>query len=727
MGRKGRKRSKPSTKKAQTAEQKDGVKGTGAWGQVFAKTNADFEEYYKENGVVPPAEYEQFLDALRRVLPTSFRVVKSGCLVDDIIAKLENAAETLPKEVEDGREFAGVAESAATPTAHAAASGTDGTEAEVAKTGTEKPEPFKVTPPQRIPWYPDGLAWQFDVPRGVLRRSPELTRFHQFLLMETEEGNISRQEAVSMIPVLFLDVQKDSTVLDLCAAPGSKTAQILEAIRSEDIKGKGMVVANDANTDRCYLLVNRTKKLECPQFLVTTHNAEAFPLNVGEYFFKFDRVLCDVPCSGDGTMRKNPDVWKKWSPFGGIGQHRIQTRIAKRGTHLLKVGGRLVYSTCSMNPMEDEAVVAEILRESKGAMRLVDAHPFAQQSRLVAHHGVSSWRVYLGHDSEVKWVDKLEDAPEQKRRKLSPSLFPPTEEEAKEFHLERCMRFLPHSMNTGGFFVAVLEKVKESEDETSHRAHVLKKIQSRKEYQEKGDGATATATESQQNSDEVQEETDSDEEARQREEAKKAKKSWTRRFGEDPIIPLSCIPQARELWEKVSAFYGIKDGFPFESLVTRTQDVGKIFLTCPAIMEIVHANDNVKAIKSVNTGLKVFKKAKGSNKYGVVDGAHYRLCNESLHYVLPYLGEKRIVRCKMSDIRTLLTKADPFFSMFSPEVEAKLKSMEMGCIVFIPTDLQRKANGKSEKYSFITVIIYLFIYLFIYLLFINLLLFKKKY
>ena len=444
---------------ADILKQRQEKKKTDDWGKPFAKTNASFEEYYKENGVVPPEEYDAFLETLRKELPTAFRIVKSGYFVDDIVAKLERAEKELPKEVEVSQEFA-LAKNAPAAGEEPPAKG-------------EAKEVIHVTPPQRIPWYPGGLAWQFDVPRGVLRRSPELTRFHQFLLMHTEEGNISRQEAVSMIPVLFLDVQKDNKVLDLCAAPGSKTGQILEALRDESIGGKGMVVANDADTDRCYLLVNRTKKLGSPQFLVTTHKAESFPLNLDDYFFKFDRVLCDVPCSGDGTTRKNPDIWKKWNPYMGIGLHRIQSKIAKRGINLLAVGGKMVYSTCSMNPMEDEAVVAELLRSSKGAMRLVDCHSFAQQSNLIAHRGVSSWRVYFGSTAKVKWASKFEEVPEEKRRKVSPSLFPPTEEEAKEFHLERCMRFLPQSMNTGGFFVAVLEKTKESEDDIEIHKMVL--------------------------------------------------------------------------------------------------------------------------------------------------------------------------------------------------------------------------------------------------------------
>ena len=74
----------------------------------------------------------------------------------------------------------------------------------------------------------------------------------------------------------------------------------------------------------------------------------------------FDRILCDVPCSGDGTIRKAPDIWRRWTPGNGNGLHPLQLRIALHACQMLRVGGRLVYSTCTFNPIEDEAVVAEV-------------------------------------------------------------------------------------------------------------------------------------------------------------------------------------------------------------------------------------------------------------------------------------------------------------------------------------------------------------------------------
>ena len=107
---------------------------------------------------------------------------------------------------------------------------------------------------------------------------------------------------------------------------------------------------------------------------MTNHQAQKFPLLYPDSKrdpsakstkpYRFDRILADVPCSGDGTLRKSPDLWKKWSPASGVDLHSLQLEIAAHAARLLKVGGRLVYSTCSLNPLEDEAVVAALLRRS---------------------------------------------------------------------------------------------------------------------------------------------------------------------------------------------------------------------------------------------------------------------------------------------------------------------------------------------------------------------------
>ncbi|XVF15238.1 hypothetical protein REPUB_Repub09cG0133500 [Reevesia pubescens] len=366
-----------------------------------------------------------------------------------------------------------------------------------------------VEPIKPLPWYPDKLAWQSNFSRMQIRKNQTLERFHEFLKLETEIGNISRQEAVSMVPPLFLDVRSDQFVIDMCAAPGSKTFQLLEIIHHSAKGGPlpdGMVLANDLDVQRCNLLIHQTKRMCTSNLIVTNHEGQHFPgcrshkniSNGSETTNKleqsitqllFDRVLCDVPCSGDGTLRKAPDIWRRWKGGMGNGLHSLQIHIALRGLSLLKVGGRMVYSTCSMNPVENEAVVAEILRRCGGSVELVDVSDELPQ--LIRRPGLTKWKV---RDKGV-WLASYQDVRKFHRNGIVPSMFPsgknyvdltdnnqesengenvnsedgaqPDEpvsstdnlEEVSDFPLERCMRIVPHDQNTGAFFIAVLHKV----------------------------------------------------------------------------------------------------------------------------------------------------------------------------------------------------------------------------------------------------------------------------
>lgn len=109
--------------------------------------------------------------------------------------------------------------------------------------------------------------------------------------------------------------------------------------------------------------------------------------------FKFDRILCDVPCSGDGTLRKNLSLWKNFNSHIGHGLHSLQLDILERAFKLLKKGGRLVYSTCSFNPLEDEAVVAAALSRHIKQMELVDISKELSPN-LKYRQGLTSWKVF---------------------------------------------------------------------------------------------------------------------------------------------------------------------------------------------------------------------------------------------------------------------------------------------------------------------------------------------
>lgn len=167
---------------------------------------------------------------------------------------------------------------------------------------------------------------------------------------------------------------------------------------------------------------------------------------------KYDRVVCDVPCSGDGTIRKNPNVWQEWTPGPGNARHHVQWAILKRSAELTAKGGVIAYSSCAMNPIENEAVVQRLLRAAAGGFEVeVMEKPPAD---LEFAEGHAHWKVL---DSEMTVYERYEDVIERFRTQIHPEMFPSQNGEYRE-QLKRCARLLPHLNNDGGFFVAMLRK-----------------------------------------------------------------------------------------------------------------------------------------------------------------------------------------------------------------------------------------------------------------------------
>ena len=151
-------------------------------------------------------------------------------------------------------------------------------------------------------------------------------------------GHFGRQETASMLPALALAVRPCHRVLDMCAAPGSKTTQLLEEIAdasaAEGLTAPtGLLVANDSKPSRLQRLLSRARRVPSAPLLATCADGTRYPelsSTEGEPV-RFDRVLCDVPCSSDGTLRKSPDIAARWSPHGGMVNHRTQLAILERG------------------------------------------------------------------------------------------------------------------------------------------------------------------------------------------------------------------------------------------------------------------------------------------------------------------------------------------------------------------------------------------------------------
>lgn len=244
-----------------------------------------------------------------------------------------------------------------------------------------------------LPWYESGFT----------TNSTELTS-----TLERFLGTIYIQEAASMLPPLIMrdELRRASTVLDACAAPGSKATQMAAMMRN-----RGCLVANDRNYRRIRALKFNLNKAGAINTVITNFDLQRFPPG------KYDIVLLDAPCSSDGTVRKNPEVFEQWSLSRIRGCSAVQRDLIKHAFDLVAEGGTLVYSTCSLAPEENELVIDHLLRHRPAKVR-----PFALDN-FTFGPAVQNW---AGETLDVG--------------------------------VAACRRVWPHHNNTDGFFVAKVTK-----------------------------------------------------------------------------------------------------------------------------------------------------------------------------------------------------------------------------------------------------------------------------
>ena len=162
------------------------------------------------------------------------------------------------------------------------------------------------------------------------------------------------QEPSAMTPAARFPVEPGERVLDLCAAPGGKATALGAALQ-----GKGVLVANDISNSRAKALLKNLEVFGISNAFVTNE----VPQNLAERFEGFfDKVLIDAPCSGEGMFRKDPAVIKTWEEERPEYFAKLQKDILKNGVRMLRPGGKLLYSTCTFAPEEDEGQVAAFLQ-----------------------------------------------------------------------------------------------------------------------------------------------------------------------------------------------------------------------------------------------------------------------------------------------------------------------------------------------------------------------------
>ena len=210
-----------------------------------------------------------------------------------------------------------------------------------------------------VPWEPMGYYYDPD-------SRPGLHPYH-------EAGVYYLQEASAMASAALLEPQPGEIILDLCAAPGGKSTQI-----AGRMQGKGLLVSNEINQKRAKVLSRNIERLGIGNAVVT---GEAPAALADRFPGFFHRIMVDAPCSGEGMFRKEEAAITDWSEENVEMCARRQAEILDCAAVMLRPGGRLVYSTCTFAPQEDEEAVAAFLaRHPEFEVEPVNA-PWFQESR----------------------------------------------------------------------------------------------------------------------------------------------------------------------------------------------------------------------------------------------------------------------------------------------------------------------------------------------------------
>ena len=219
-------------------------------------------------------------------------------------------------------------------------------------------------------------------------------------------GYIYLQGAASMIPPVVLKPKPGDIVLDMCASPGSKTSQMAAMMKNE-----GIIVANDNKIARLKPLTVNLQRCGVMNTVLTRMEGKWFK-------GKYDKILVDVPCSGIGTIRKSLKTIQMWNPNTVKKMAGVQRQLLRTAFNALQEGGSLVYSTCTLEPHENESVVNTLLEHYDNAK-------------------IESFSIDI---KRGKAVEEFEG-------------------EIYDSEIKKCLRVWPQDNDTEGFFVAKVKKV----------------------------------------------------------------------------------------------------------------------------------------------------------------------------------------------------------------------------------------------------------------------------
>lgn len=218
-----------------------------------------------------------------------------------------------------------------------------------------------------------------------------------------ESGEVYIQNAASWLPVLALDPAPGENILDMCAAPGGKTSHIAQKAQNQ-----AFITANDNSRPRLHKLQNNLQRLGVENASFTLHDATRLSRTLESA--SFDKILLDAPCSGEGMMQiDGKKDFESWSVAHIKRLQQLQKKLVVQAWQLLKPGGRLVYSTCTMAPEENEAVLDYLLRHNED-VKVEDITWLSKQLDNTSP-SVAEWNG-KEYDARVKQAVRLHPSPE---------------------------------------------------------------------------------------------------------------------------------------------------------------------------------------------------------------------------------------------------------------------------------------------------------------------------
>lgn len=264
-----------------------------------------------------------------------------------------------------------------------------------------------------------------------------------------------------MAPAAYLEAKPGERILDLCAAPGGKTTQIASYMQNE-----GLLVCNEIHPARAKILSENVERMGIRNALVTNETPQHLAEIFGEYF---DRILVDAPCSGEGMFRKNEEACGEWSLENVQLCADRQDEILDCADRMLRPGGRLVYSTCTFAPAENEGSVARFL-ERHPEYQIVPVQKYDGMSE-----GVPKWAFYgadcdhdrsvgnHGNDCDNSYLSGSGNAQSDGNMMEKEGSYAGDGINVMEA-LRHTIRLFPHLVHGEGHYLAVLQKQGEVSD-----------------------------------------------------------------------------------------------------------------------------------------------------------------------------------------------------------------------------------------------------------------------